>query len=63
MRPAPQKPTSEKALVVEDDAGWRSILEELLSDAGFQSAPAQGFGDAFGYLRKEKFSLASSTCL
>src|SRR5512132_648734 len=29
------KLTNEKALVVEDDAGWRSILEELLSDGGF----------------------------
>ena len=52
------KPLSEKALVVEDDAGWRSILEELLSDAGFQVRTCASFGDAFGYLRKEKFSLA-----
>jgi DNA-binding NarL/FixJ family response regulator len=55
---APQKLPSEKALVVEDDAGWRSILEELLSDAGFQVRSCAGFGDAFGYLRKEKFTLA-----
>ena len=45
-------------LVVEDDAGWRSILEELLSDAGFLVRTCAGFGDALGYLRKEKFSLA-----
>src|SRR4030095_6480536 len=49
---------SEKVLVVEDDAGWRSILEDLLSDAGFQVRTSASFGDAFGYLRKEKFSLA-----
>ncbi|NOT06454.1 MAG: response regulator [Anaerolineales bacterium] len=55
---APQKLPNEKALVVEDDAGWRSILEELLSDAGFQVRSCAGFGDAFGYLRKEKFTLA-----
>jgi DNA-binding NarL/FixJ family response regulator len=55
---APQKTPAEKALVVEDDAGWRSILEELLSDAGFQVRSCSGFGDAFGYLRKEKFTLA-----
>ena len=55
---APQKIPNEKALVVEDDAGWRSILEELLSDAGFQVRSCSGFGDAFGYLRKEKFALA-----
>ena len=55
---APQKPPHEKVLVVEDDAGWRSILEELLSDAGFQVRACASFGDAFGYLRKEKFTLA-----
>lgn len=56
--PSLQKPANEKVLVVEDDAGWRSILEELLSDAGFQVRACASFGDAFGYLRKEKFSLA-----
>jgi len=55
---APQKPPHEKVLVVEDDAGWRSILEELLSDAGFQVRACASFGDAFGYLRKERFALA-----
>ena len=52
------KHTNEKALVVEDDAGWRSILEELLGDAGFQVRTCASFGDAFGYLRREKFALA-----
>src|SRR6266487_3625698 len=54
----PLKFPNEKALIVEDDAGWRSILEELLSDAGFQVRTCTSFGDAFGYLRKEKFTLA-----
>jgi len=57
-QPTQIKPLSEKALVVEDDAGWRSILEELLSDGGFQVRTCASFGDAFGYLRREKFSLA-----
>jgi RNA polymerase sigma factor (sigma-70 family) len=48
----------EKALVVEDDAGWRSILEELLTDAGFVVRTCASFGDALGYFRKEKYSLA-----
>lgn len=48
----------EKVLVVEDDAGWRSILEELLTDAGFQVKACGGFGDALGYLRRDKFALA-----
>jgi RNA polymerase sigma factor (sigma-70 family) len=55
VQPAPAK---EKAIVVEDDAGWRSILEEFLSDAGFQVRTCSSFGDAFGILRKEKISLA-----
>ena len=54
----PWKLSNEKALVVEDDAGWRSILEELLGDAGFQVRTCASFGDALGYLRREKFSLA-----
>jgi RNA polymerase sigma factor (sigma-70 family) len=54
----PLKSANEKVLVVEDDAGWRSILEELLSDAGFQVRTCASFGDAVGYLRRERFSLA-----
>jgi len=54
----PLKIPGDKALVVEDDAGWRSILDELLNDAGFQVRTCASFGDALGYLRREKFSLA-----
>ena len=57
-QPRQLKLSNEKALVVEDDAGWRSILEELLADAGFQVRTCASFGDALGYLRREKFSLA-----
>jgi len=57
---APTNLQTPKALVVEDDAGWRSILEELLSDAGFQVRACASFGEAFGHLRRTspKFSLA-----
>lgn len=54
----PPKTPREKALVVEDDAGWRSILEEFLVDAGFSVRTCASFGDALGNLRKERFSLA-----
>ncbi len=47
-----------RALVVEDDAGWRSILSELLSDAGYEARLASSFGEAAGYLRREKYALA-----
>jgi RNA polymerase sigma factor (sigma-70 family) len=54
----PLKNPNERALVVEDDAGWRSILEELLTDAGFLVRTCASFGDALGYLRRDKFTLA-----
>lgn len=54
----PLKNSREKALVVEDDAGWRSILEELLIDAGFSVRTCASFGDALGSLRKERYLLA-----
>lgn len=45
-------------LVVEDDAGWRSILGELLGDAGYQPHLCSSFGEALGCLRREKYVLA-----
>ena len=47
-----------KALIVDDDAGWRSILEDLLSDLGFQPALCASFGEALGAMRKGVYSLA-----
>jgi DNA-binding NtrC family response regulator len=47
-----------KVLIVDDDAGWRSILEDLLSEAGFQPFTSSSFGEALASLRREKFSLA-----
>jgi DNA-binding NarL/FixJ family response regulator len=46
------------ALVVEDDAGWRSILSELLSDAEYEVRLCSSYGEALGLLRREKFALA-----
>ena len=45
-------------LVVEDDAGWRGILSELLSDAGYRPRACPSYGEALGLLRREKFELA-----
>ncbi|GAB4545201.1 MAG: hypothetical protein Kow0063_39180 [Anaerolineae bacterium] len=50
--------TGELALVVEDDAGWRSILAELLVEAGYQPRLCSGFGEAQGYLRRERYGIA-----
>jgi DNA-binding NarL/FixJ family response regulator len=51
-------PSVGSALVVEDDAGWRSILFELLVDSGYQVRLCSSFGEALGHLRREKFQLA-----
>ncbi|MCB0103927.1 MAG: response regulator [Anaerolineales bacterium] len=53
-----QASSTPKALIVDDDAGWRNILEDLLLDAEFQPVACASFGEALGILRKEKFSLA-----
>ncbi|MCX6029359.1 MAG: response regulator [Chloroflexi bacterium] len=46
------------ALVVEDDAGWRGILAELLAEAGVSARSCSSYGEALGLLRREKFALA-----
>jgi DNA-binding NarL/FixJ family response regulator len=46
------------ALVVEDDAGWRGILSELLSEAGYAPRLCAGYGEALGILRREACALA-----
>ena len=45
-------------LLVEDDAGWRNMLAELLAEAGCQPRASGSFGEALGYLRRERFVLA-----
>lgn len=49
---------SPKVLIVDDDAGWRSILEDLIQEAEFQPVVSASFGEALGLLRKDKFALA-----
>jgi DNA-binding NarL/FixJ family response regulator len=47
-------------LVVEDDAGWRSILSELLMDAdmGYNVRLCNSYGEALGCLQREAYALA-----
>jgi RNA polymerase sigma factor (sigma-70 family) len=47
-----------RALLVEDDAGWRGILSEILADLNYQVRPCNSFGEAIGCLRREKYHLA-----
>lgn len=53
-----QPSVSGSALVVDDDAGWRSIIKEILEDAGFHVRQCVSYGEALGRLRREKFGLA-----
>jgi len=46
------------SLVVEDDAGWRSLLSELLTDSGFKVQSCTSYGEAQGLLKREHFQLA-----
>ncbi len=46
------------ALVVEDDAGWQSILSELLCEGGYVPVLTRSYGEALGLLRRKRFSLA-----
>jgi DNA-binding NarL/FixJ family response regulator len=51
-------PPGQTILIVEDDAGWRSILSELLADAGYNVRLCSSYGEASGYLRREAYALA-----
>ena len=47
-----------RVLVVEDDAGWRSILADLLLEAGCQARLCCCYGQALGCLRRARYRLA-----
>jgi DNA-binding NarL/FixJ family response regulator len=47
-----------RALIVDDDAGWRSILAELLEDCSYKVRLCNSFGEAMGCLRRDKYSIA-----
>ena len=55
---APSLQVHGRVLVVDDDAGWRQILSELLSDAGYQVRACSSYGEAAGCLRRETYRLA-----
>jgi len=46
------------ALVVEDEAGWQNILAELLTDLGFRLCLTRSYGEAYGRLQRESFTVA-----
>ena len=46
------------ALVIEDDAGWRSLLHELLVDAGYRVHQSRSYVEALGLLKHSNYDLA-----
>ncbi len=64
-KPAPEKASGTElktergmALVVEDDAGWRSLLSELVEEAGMQVRTSSSYVEATGLLKREDVRLA-----
>lgn len=54
----PEEESAGQALVVEDDAGWQSILSELLVEAGYEVRLCSGFAEALGCLGRSRYDLA-----
>jgi DNA-binding NarL/FixJ family response regulator len=48
---------STRALVVEDDAGWRSLLAELASEAGLEARTCASYGEALALMHRGQFGL------
>ena len=47
-----------RALLVEDDAGWREMLAELLLEIGVEIDAATGYGQALAFLENQTYQLA-----
>jgi DNA-binding NarL/FixJ family response regulator len=56
--PTSAQATKGSVLLVEDDPGWLSILQELLEDEGYLVRSCTSYGQAHGLLLHEKFILA-----
>ena len=52
---APHQPT---ILVIEDDAGWRAIYEDVFSDTGYKLHTAASYAEARGWLQRSDLALA-----
>jgi DNA-binding NarL/FixJ family response regulator len=53
-----ESPAAPHALIVEDDAGWRSIYADVLSDSGYLLENAVSYGEARGLLQRGSFAVA-----
>ena len=53
----PKGVTAGLALIVEDDAGWSSLLAELLVDSGYRVHESASYGEALGLLKREHYQI------
>lgn len=47
-----------RALLVEDDAGWRELLSELLGESGLETVSCSSFAEARGHFQRGEWKLA-----
>jgi DNA-binding NarL/FixJ family response regulator len=47
-----------RALIVEDDAGWRSVYADILADSDYRLENAVSYGEARGLLQRSPFDVA-----
>ncbi len=57
-RDAPVVVEAPHLLIVEDDARWRDIYEDVLSEEGYTLHSAISYGEARGWLQREEIALA-----
>jgi RNA polymerase sigma factor (sigma-70 family) len=55
---SPNEPLPKTALLVEDDAGWRNLLIELLQECHYRVQASSSYGEASGWLKRLDFDLA-----
>jgi two-component system response regulator (stage 0 sporulation protein F) len=48
-----------KILVVDDQQGWRELLEDILSEDGYEVVTASNFKEAIDLLKRKHFDLAT----
>lgn len=56
--PDVEKSGSNLALIVEDEAGWRELLGELLADVGYAVRTSSSYVEAVGLLKRQALALA-----
>jgi DNA-binding NarL/FixJ family response regulator len=56
--PEPHSRARPRVLIVEDDARWRAVYDEMLAEADYESHYAASYGEARSWLQRAEFALA-----